>query len=55
MTKLCIKELRLNGLLFARGCDYKISYNSYDGRIYIYDVWGRYTDIPVTMLNTHFL
>lgn len=54
MNRLCIKEFRLNGLIFAKGCEYKVNYNHVDGRIYISNPFG-FTDIPKEILNTHFL
>lgn len=54
MTRKCIRDIKINGLIFAQGCDYKISYNDIDGRIYIYNPFG-YTDISMDILNRYFL
>lgn len=50
---VCLKDCRKDGLTFIKGCTYKVDYNSVDGRLYIYTVWG-YTDISKSMLNEFF-
>lgn len=54
MERICIKEFMKDGLIFAKGVSYRVSYNPVDGRIYIYNPFG-YTDISKQMLDYHFM
>lgn len=54
MEKLCIKSFKKDGLTFIENCIYRVSYNSINGRIYIYNPFG-YTDISKSILNDYFL
>lgn len=50
---ICLRDFRKDGLIFCKGCTYRVNYNPVDGRLYIYTVWG-YTDIPKKMLDINF-
>lgn len=51
---ICLTDCQKDGLTFFKGNTYKVDYNSVDGRLYIYTIWG-YTDISKTILNEYFL
>lgn len=55
MERLCIEAFGKDGMCFVKGCSYNVNYNTYDGRIYIYDCRGFYTDISKETLNRFFL
>lgn len=54
-SRICLKDCKIGGLQFLRGVEYQYTYNSIDGNIYIYDVFGRYTDISKKVLDIYFL
>lgn len=54
-TKICLKDCRVGELQFYKGVEYHFSYNTVDGNIYIYDVFGRFTPIDKRILNIYFL
>lgn len=54
MQRLCLKDFKLDGLIFVKGVEYKMSFNPKDGLIYIYNPFG-YTTISHGLINYYFL
>lgn len=55
MERTCLRTFAKDGLLFIEGCDYKITYNKIDGRLYIYSAFGQYTDISKQTISEYFI
>lgn len=54
-SRICLKDCKIGGLQFLQGVEYQYTYNTIDRNIYIYDVFGRYTDIDKRVLDAYFL
>ena len=54
-SRICLKDCKIGGLQFLQGVEYQYTYNPIDRNIYIYDVFGRYTDIDKRVLDAYFL
>lgn len=51
--KICIHDCTINGLIFCRGCEYKVEFNHYDNQLYIYNVFG-YTTVGKCVIDKYF-
>ena len=54
MKRLCIKEFKMDNLIFAKGMEYEVEYNPVDGNLWIYNVWGC-SPISKVTLDKHFI
>lgn len=54
MKKLCIKDTIMDNLIFVRGLDYEIEYNSFCNKLIIHNPFG-YTIIDKEKLDKNFL
>lgn len=54
MTKTCIKECVIDGLIFVVGLDYKVEFNPMSQALIIYHPLG-YTTVRKKILDTNFL
>ena len=54
MTKLCIKEFVLDGLVFTSGISYEVQYNNVLNKFAIYNPHG-YTFIDKSLIDKHFV
>jgi hypothetical protein len=51
---LCLVSFEKDTLLFVKGCEYTVRYNSMNDKLYIHALFG-YTDIPKELLNDCFI
>lgn len=54
MKKLCIRDCKINGLVFVCGIDYEIEFNPFNRKLIIYNLYG-FTTINKKELDRNFL
>ena len=54
-TMMVTRGFRKDGISFCQNTEVKVNYNPVDGRFYVTNCFGQYTDVSQYVINTHFM